>query len=77
VKALKVSIKRRACSPIGVESSDSKTYRADPRGESPRIDREREICPAYDSTGISKQLEPSRSQMGVRILDDFCEEHMM
>ena len=41
------------------------------------MDPERAICPAYDSTGIRKDLTPSREKMGVRVVDNACEEHMM
>lgn len=41
------------------------------------MDPERAICPASDSTGIRKDLTPSREKMGVRVVDNACEEHMM
>ncbi|MCI8649436.1 MAG: hypothetical protein HFG20_04900 [Anaerotruncus sp.] len=46
-------------------------------GESIRLNPERRLCPSYDNAGISLQLEPSRLKMGVRVVDDFCEEHIM
>lgn len=45
----------------------------DPKGESIRMDPERSICPAYDSTGISKNLPKNP----LLVLDNACEEHMM
>ena len=41
------------------------------------MDPERAICPAYDSTGIRKDLTSYREKMGVRVVDNACEEHMM
>ncbi len=37
------------------------------------MDPERSICPAYDSTGISKNLPKNP----LLVLDNACEEHMM
>ncbi len=59
------------------EKKKPKQHPYSPIGESIRLNPERRICPSYDSTGISLQLEPSREKMGIRVVDDFCEEHMM
>ncbi|MBQ3192400.1 MAG: hypothetical protein IJB59_02390 [Oscillospiraceae bacterium] len=41
-----------------------------------RLDPESELCPAYDSTGIKLFSAPDREEMGVRVLDNFPEEHI-
>ena len=41
-----------------------------------RLDPEERLCPAYDSTGIKLFSAPDREEMGVRVLDDFPEEHI-
>ncbi|HIY27716.1 MAG TPA: hypothetical protein H9679_01640 [Firmicutes bacterium] len=63
---------------LKTRKTSKKTFAGkDPKGECPRMDPERAICPAYDSTGIRKDLTPSREKMGVRVVDNACEEHMM
>ena len=41
-----------------------------------RLDPEERLCPAFDSTGIKKFTAPDREEMGVRVLDNFPEEHI-
>ena len=41
-----------------------------------RLNPEERICPEFDSTGIKLFSAPDREEMGVRILDDFPEEHI-
>ena len=41
-----------------------------------RIDPEERLCPAYDSVSIKKFSAPGMGEMGMRVLDNFPEEHM-
>ena len=45
--------------------------------ESLQIDPEKRIVPLYDSVGIKLYQAPERRKMGVRVLSNFCEEHIM
>ena len=49
----------------------------DPIGESCRIDPETRLVPLYDSAGIKMYAAPDRRKMGMRVLSNFCEEHIM
>ena len=42
-----------------------------------RIDPAHRICPKFDSTSISTFPVASREEMGVRVVDDCAEEHIM
>lgn len=42
-----------------------------------RLDPEQRLCPAFDSTSIKKFAAPDIGEMGVRVLDNCAEEHMM
>ena len=42
-----------------------------------RLDPEQRICPAFDSCGIKKFPAPDREEMGVAVVDNCAEEHMM
>ncbi|MBQ8621184.1 MAG: hypothetical protein IJ422_02595 [Oscillospiraceae bacterium] len=42
-----------------------------------RIDPEQRICPKFDSTSIAKFPVADWDEMGVRVLDDCAEEHIM
>ncbi len=46
-------------------------------GESARIDPERRLCSNFDSKGITRQKIARRKEMGFRVVDNFCEEHIM
>lgn len=41
-----------------------------------RLEMERRLCPAYDDTGIARFPVAAPGEMGVRVVDDFCEEHI-
>ena len=41
-----------------------------------RLDPEQRICPEFDSTSIKLFAAPDREEMGVRVLDNFPEEHI-
>ena len=45
--------------------------------ESLRLDPERRMCPQFDSNGIALFPVADQGEMGVRVLDNFCEEHIM
>ncbi len=42
-----------------------------------RIDPEKRICPKFDSTSIALFPVASREEMGMRVVDDCAEEHIM
>ena len=42
-----------------------------------RLDPEQRLCPKFDSTSIAKFPVAPRGAMGVRVVDDCSEEHMM
>lgn len=42
-----------------------------------RIDPEKRLCPKFDSTSIALFPVASREEMGVRVVDDCAEEHIM
>ena len=42
-----------------------------------RLNPEEEICPAFDSCSIKKFAAPDREEMGVFVVDNCAEEHMM
>ncbi len=41
-----------------------------------RLDPEKRLCPQTDAVSIRKFPLASREEMGFRVLDDFCEEHI-
>ena len=41
-----------------------------------RLNPEERLCPEFDSTGIKLFAAPDREEMGVRVLDNFPEEHI-
>ena len=42
-----------------------------------RLDPEERLCPAFDSTSIKLFSAPDKGEMGVRVLDNCAEEHIM
>ena len=42
-----------------------------------RLDPEARICPMFDAVSIKKFSAPDRGEMGMRVLDNCAEEHMM
>lgn len=42
-----------------------------------RLDPEERICPAFDAVSIKKFAAPDRDEMGMRVLDNCAEEHIM
>lgn len=42
----------------------------------PRLNPEERLCPAFDSTTIKRFSAPDEGEMGVRVLDNFPEEHI-
>lgn len=46
-------------------------------GANPRLDPESRLVSKYDSTGIAKYPTGTREDMGMRVRDDFPEEHIM
>ena len=41
------------------------------------LEPERRLCPAFDPVSIALFPVATREEMGVRVLDNFCEEHIM
>jgi len=44
---------------------------------SPRIDPSKRLCPIFDETSIATFPVADRGEMGVRVVDNFPEEHIM
>lgn len=42
-----------------------------------RLDPESRLCPIYDAVSIKKFAAPDRKEMGVPLLDNCAEEHIM
>ncbi|MGE4352982.1 MAG: hypothetical protein AB7D36_02720 [Oscillospiraceae bacterium] len=42
-----------------------------------RLEPENRLCPNFDCTSITYQKVAPRDVMGVRVVDNFCEEHIM
>jgi len=42
-----------------------------------RLNPEKRLCPAFDATSVKLFSAPDRSEMGVRVLDNCAEEHIM
>ncbi|BAK98918.1 hypothetical protein OBV_17200 [Oscillibacter valericigenes Sjm18-20] len=42
-----------------------------------RIEPEKRLCPAFDPVSIALFPVANQEDMGVRVLDNFCEEHIM
>ena len=42
-----------------------------------RLQPERRLCSLYDPCGIAMFSVTDAGEMGFRVLDNFCEEHMM
>lgn len=42
-----------------------------------RLDPQARLCPAFDATSVKLFAAPDREEMGVRVLDNCAEEHMM
>lgn len=47
------------------------------RSVSLRLDPEARLCPLFDSTGIALFPVAKRGEMGIRVVSDFCQEHIM
>lgn len=41
-----------------------------------RLEPEKRLCPIFDDTAIATFPVAPQEEMGVRVLDDFCEEHI-
>ena len=42
-----------------------------------RLNPEARLCPEFDSVSIKKFAAPDAGEMGVRVLDNCAEEHIM
>ena len=45
--------------------------------KNPRLDPAQRICPIFDETGIAMFQVADREEMGVRVLDNCAEDHIM
>lgn len=41
-----------------------------------RLEPEKRLCPTVDSTGIRMYRIATSEEMGMRVMDDFCQEHI-
>ena len=41
-----------------------------------RLEPEKRMCPIFDSVSIAKFPVAAPGEMGYRVLDNFCEEHI-
>jgi hypothetical protein len=41
-----------------------------------RLEPEKRLCPAFDPVSIAKFPVAAPGEMGFRVLDNFCEEHI-
>nr|WP_325195419.1 hypothetical protein [uncultured Oscillibacter sp.] len=41
-----------------------------------RLEPEKRMCPIFDSVSIAKFPVAAPEEMGYRVLDNFCEEHI-
>ena len=48
-----------------------------PACEDLRLNPEARLCPAFDSVSIKKFAAPDAGEMGMRVLDNCAEEHIM
>lgn len=46
-------------------------------GEDMRLNPELRLCPRFDYTSISRYHVAGRDDMGMRVIDNFAEEHIM
>lgn len=55
-----------------------KLRRRSPPAERPpwRIEPEKRLCPAFDPVSIATFPVAEPEEMGYRVLDNFCEEHI-
>lgn len=42
-----------------------------------RLDPLKRLCPAFDSVSIKRFAAPDANEMGMQVLDDCAEEHIM
>lgn len=42
-----------------------------------RLDPEKRLCAAFDAVSIKRFPAPDRGEMGLRVLDNCAEEHIM
>lgn len=42
-----------------------------------RLDPQKRLCPMFDEVSIKMFAAPDREEMGVRVLDNCAEEHIM
>lgn len=42
-----------------------------------RLNPEEQLCPAFDSVSVKKFAAPDVGEMGMRVLDNCAEEHIM
>lgn len=45
--------------------------------DSIRLDPEKRLCPSFDDLSIALFPVADKEEMGVRVVDNFCEEHIM
>jgi len=45
--------------------------------KNPRLDPSQQLCPLFDETSIATFPVADREEMGIRVLDNCAEEHIM
>ena len=51
--------------------------RTRPQDPDPRLCPQERMCPNFDDMSITMQKVAKPGEMGMRVLDNFCEEHIM
>ncbi|MDR0890020.1 MAG: hypothetical protein LBM28_05170 [Oscillospiraceae bacterium] len=55
----------------------SKRKKQEPQTEDLRVNPEARMCPQFDEVSVKKFRAPDKKNMGVRVVDNCAEEHIM
>lgn len=60
-----------------MKKPDKKLKRDEILDKNFRLNPEDRMCPNFDSVSINLEKVAERGEMGIRVLDNFTEEHIM